>query len=62
VQTAKDMGIPEIIAISNQDAPNVQVITWWTNATEKKDLVISDVSSAVKIILWITRDVQSPKS
>jgi hypothetical protein len=27
VQTAKDMGIPEIIAISNQDAPNVQVIT-----------------------------------
>jgi hypothetical protein len=57
VQTVKDMGVPKIIAISNWDMSNVQVITWQTSATEHNDLVMSDVSSVEEIILLITRDV-----
>jgi hypothetical protein len=36
--------------------------TLQTNATEKKALVMSDVSPVVEIILWITRDVQSTRT
>jgi hypothetical protein len=46
------MGTPKIIAILNRDAPNA-------HATEKKDLVMTDVSSMVEIILRITRGVRS---
>jgi hypothetical protein len=56
------MGTPEIIAASYQNASNVQVTTWQTSATENKDLVMSDVSSMLEIILQITRDVRSTKS
>jgi hypothetical protein len=62
VQTAKDMRMPKIIPTSNWDASNVQVVTWQTKATKKKDLVMSDVSSVVEIILWITWDVRSKKT
>jgi hypothetical protein len=47
------------IIISNRDASNTQETIWQTNGTEKKDLVMYDVSSAVEIILWIKRDVWS---
>jgi hypothetical protein len=50
VQTVKDMGTPKIIAISNRVGSNAQVTTWQTNATEKKDRVMSDVSSVIEII------------
>jgi hypothetical protein len=59
VQTVKDIGTPKIIAISNRDVSNAQVTSWQTNATEKKDRVMSHVSSVVEIILGIKRDVQS---
>jgi hypothetical protein len=62
MQTVKDMGTPKIIANSNWDASNVQVTIWQTSATEKQDLVMSDVSSVVEIILRITRDVQPTKT
>jgi hypothetical protein len=39
VQTIEDMGTPKFIATSNQDASNAQ-----TNATGKKDPVMSNVS------------------
>jgi hypothetical protein len=47
VKNVKDMGTPKIIAISNRDA------------TEKKDRVMSDVSSVVEINVRITREVRS---
>jgi aspartyl/asparaginyl-tRNA synthetase len=53
-----DMGILKFIAISNRDVSNAQVTTQRNNATEKIDLVISDVSSVVEIILRISRDVR----
>jgi hypothetical protein len=49
-------------AISNRDASNAQVTTWQTNATEKNDLVMSDVPSVVEIALRITRDVRPTKT
>jgi hypothetical protein len=51
VQTVKDMGTPKIIAISNQDASNAQWITLQTSATEKKDLMMSNVVFVAEIIL-----------
>jgi hypothetical protein len=57
-QTQKEYclrGTLNVIAISNRDVSNAQVTTWQTNATEKKDLVMSDVSSTAEIILRITR-------
>jgi hypothetical protein len=36
--------------------------TWQTNATEKKDRMMSDVSPVVEIILRITRDVRSTRT
>jgi hypothetical protein len=48
VQTVEDMGTPKIIVTSNRDGSNEQVVTLQTNATEKKDLVMSDVSSVMK--------------
>jgi hypothetical protein len=55
------------LALNNKDMFNLEYIqkfkinfeppTWQTNATEKKDQVMSDVSSVVKIILRIARDV-----
>jgi hypothetical protein len=62
VQTVKDMDIPKIIAISNQDTLNSKMTTWQTNATEKKDLVMSNVSSVAEIFLRITRAVRSTMS
>jgi hypothetical protein len=56
------MGTPKIIATLNQDAWNVQVTIWRISATEKKDRVMSGVSSVVEIILQITRDVRSTKT
>jgi hypothetical protein len=41
----------KIIVISNWDASNAQMTTLQTNATEKKALVMSDVSPVVEIIL-----------
>jgi hypothetical protein len=58
----KYMGTPKIIAISNRDAWNVQETIWQTSATEKKDRVMSGVSSVVEIILRITRDVRSTRT
>jgi hypothetical protein len=40
----------------------VQVTTLQTNATEKKDRVMTDVSSVLEIILRITRDVRSTRT
>jgi hypothetical protein len=59
MQIVKDMGTPNIIAISDRDASNEQVTTWQTNAAEKG---YSDVSSVVEIILQITRDAEFAKS
>jgi hypothetical protein len=50
VQAVKDMGTAKVTAIQNQDASNVQVTTSQTHATEKKELVMSDVSSVVEIL------------
>jgi hypothetical protein len=55
-------GHSRIIATSILDAPNAQASTSQTNSTEKKDLVISHVSSVVGTILRISRDIQSIKS
>jgi hypothetical protein len=55
VQTIKDMDTPKITGISDRNVSNEQVNTWQTNVTEKKDLVMSDVSSVVEIILRVTR-------
>jgi hypothetical protein len=62
MQTVKDMGTPKIIANSNWDASNVQMTTWQTSTTKKQDLVMSDISSVVEVILRITRDVPSTKT
>jgi hypothetical protein len=51
VQTVKEMDTPKIIAISNQDASNAQGTISQTNATEKKDPLIFDMSSVVEIFL-----------
>jgi hypothetical protein len=49
-----DMGTPKIIAFSNRDESNARVTTWHSNATEKKkDLVMSNVTSVVEIILQV---------
>jgi hypothetical protein len=56
------MGTLKIITISNRDASNVQVTTCQTSATEKKDRLMSDVSSVVEIILRITMDVRSTRT
>jgi hypothetical protein len=56
------MGTSKIIALSSPDTSNAQVTTGHTNANEKKDLMMSDVSSVVEIILRITRDVRSTKA
>jgi hypothetical protein len=53
MQIVKDLGTPEIIATSNRNVSNVQVITWQMNATEKKDPVKSSVSSVVEIMMRI---------
>jgi hypothetical protein len=62
VQTVKDLGTPTIIAILNRGASNAHVTTWQTNATEKKDRVMSGLSSVVEIILRITRYVRSTRN
>jgi hypothetical protein len=62
VQIVKDMDTTKIIAVSNQYASNAQVTTWQTNTTEKKDLVMSDVSSVMEIILRIVRNVRSSRT
>jgi hypothetical protein len=62
VQTVKDMGTASIIAISNRDALKTQVTTWQTSATESNDLVMSDVSSVVQIVLRITRNIRPTKT
>jgi hypothetical protein len=51
MQTVKDMGTPKIIATSNRDVSDAQIIASQTNAKETKDLVMSNVSSAVEIIV-----------
>jgi hypothetical protein len=51
LQTAKNMGTPKIIAVSNQDVSKAKVNTWQTNATKMEDQVMSDVSSVVDTIL-----------
>jgi hypothetical protein len=56
------MGTTKIITILNRDALNWPVITWQTNASEKKDLVMPDVSSVAEITLPIIRYVRSTKS
>jgi hypothetical protein len=60
VQTVKDMDTPKIIAISNRDASNAQ--TWQTNATERKEWVMSGVCSVLEIFLRFTRDAQSTRT
>jgi hypothetical protein len=52
------MGTLKIIAVSNRNASRAQETTQQANATKKKDRVMSDVSSAVEIILLVTRDEQ----
>jgi hypothetical protein len=54
VQTAKYTGTPKTTATLNQDVSNA--------ATEKKDWVMSNVSSMVEIILQITRDAWSTRT
>jgi hypothetical protein len=46
METVKDMVTPKIIAISNRDASTVTI-----QFCEKKDLVMSNMSSVVEIIL-----------
>jgi hypothetical protein len=56
------MGTPQIIATSNPNSSKEKVTTGQTNATEKKDRVMSDVFSVVEIILRLTRDARSGKT